>query len=250
MKLRSSVRRRYAEVVDFKEYEARIQKLIDTHVSTGEVEKVTSLVNIFDKDAFLKELEKIESASSKADTIAYRTKRTIEEHMGEDPAFYKKFSEMLEDTIREFRAQRLADREYLKKVAEIAESVRSRSGDHLPEVIRHHDVAKAFYGIVHEVIAAGNGDDELRGIAAEAAMAIDEIIRREKIVSWTTNLDVQNRMKNAIEDALHELNIRHFRMVLCRRAYLLSHRAAQKNHTRDHSPSRHAPSGCSAFRRR
>jgi len=49
--------------------------------STGKVDKVTSLVNIFDKDAFLKKFEKIESASSKADTIAYRTKRTIEEHM-------------------------------------------------------------------------------------------------------------------------------------------------------------------------
>ena len=36
MKLRTAVRRRYAEVVDFKEYEAKIQKLIDTHVSTGE----------------------------------------------------------------------------------------------------------------------------------------------------------------------------------------------------------------------
>ena len=52
MNLRSSVRKRYAEVVDFREYEAKIQKLIDTHVSTGSVETVTSLVDIFDKDAF------------------------------------------------------------------------------------------------------------------------------------------------------------------------------------------------------
>ena len=41
MNLRSAVKRRYAEVVDFKEYEAKIQKLIDTHVTTGNVEKVT-----------------------------------------------------------------------------------------------------------------------------------------------------------------------------------------------------------------
>ena len=60
MKLRSAVKKRYAEVVDFKEYEAKIQKLIDTHVGTGEVEKITTLVNIFDKDAFLKEIEKLE----------------------------------------------------------------------------------------------------------------------------------------------------------------------------------------------
>ena len=34
---------------------------------------------------------------------------------------------------------------------------------------------------------------------------IDEIIQAEKIVSWTSNADVQNRMKNQIEDYLHDL---------------------------------------------
>ena len=94
MNLRSSVRRRYAEVVDFKEYEAKIQKLLDTHVATGGVQKVTSLVNIFEKEAFDKELEELEgkSTASKADTIAHRTKRTINDRMEDDPAFYSKFS--------------------------------------------------------------------------------------------------------------------------------------------------------------
>src|SRR5262245_63555531 len=89
IKLRVAVKKRYAEVVDFREYEAKIQKLIDTHVTTGSVETVTTLVNIFDKDAFLKEIEKLEGISSKADTIAHRLKRTITERMDEDPAFYR-----------------------------------------------------------------------------------------------------------------------------------------------------------------
>ncbi len=147
MNLRTAVRRRYAEVVDFKEYEAKIQKLIDTHVSTGSVEKITTLVNIFDKAAFLKELEKLEGTASKADTIAHRTKRTIEERMDDDPAYYRKFSDMLEDAIRAFREKRVADGEYLVKVSEIAEAIRTRKEDHLPEAVRQRDVAKAFYGV-------------------------------------------------------------------------------------------------------
>ena len=95
--------------------------------ATGAVEKVTTLVNIFDKNAFLKELEKLESTASKADTIAHRTRRTLIEKMDDDPAFFRKFSAMLEDAIRAFREKRLADREYLPKVMEIAESVRTRS---------------------------------------------------------------------------------------------------------------------------
>ena len=141
-------------MVDFKEYEAKIQKLIDTHVTTGAVEKITSLVNIFDKDAFLKEVEKLESLASKADTIAHRTRRTIHERMDEDPAFFRKFSAMLEDAIRAFREKRLADRDYLAKVMEIAEAVRTRSGDALPERLRTHDVAKALYGVMIESFGA------------------------------------------------------------------------------------------------
>jgi type I restriction enzyme R subunit len=206
VKLRAAVKRRYAEVVDFKEYEAKIQKLIDTHVTTGGVEKVTTLVNIFDKNAFLKEIEKLESTASKADTIAHRTRRTINERMDDDPAFFRKFSAMLEDTIRAFREKRLADREYLARVMEIAESVRTRSGDSLPKRIRNSEVAKAFYGVLSESLRGHALEpEEGRELGAEAAIRIDQIIVEERIVSWTSNPDVQNRMKNRIEDYLHDL---------------------------------------------
>lgn len=206
VKLRVAVKKRYAEVVDFKEYEAKIQKLIDIHVTTGAVEKVTTLVNIFDKDAFLKEIEKLESISSKADTIAHRIKKTITERMDEDPAFYRKFSEMLEEAIRAFREKRLADRDYLYQVIEVAESIRTRSGDSLPEKLRNKEVAKAFFGVLRELLGRHSQDvDAGHELSADAAIQIDGIIQDEKIVSWTSNLDVQNRMKNRIEDYLHEL---------------------------------------------
>ncbi len=204
MNLRTAVRRRYAEVVDFKEYETKIQKLIDTHVSTGSVEVMTSLVNIFDKDAFLKELEKIEGTASKADTIAHRTKKTIEDRMDEDPAFYRKFSEMLEDAIHAFRERRLADRDYLAKVSEIADAIRNRKDDGLPEAIRQRDVAKAFYGVVREALASHGGGSDLKEVIADVALRIDDAVLRERIVNWTTNTDVQNRMRNDIEDALFD----------------------------------------------
>jgi len=206
MKLRTSVRKRYAEVVDFKEYEARIQKLVDQHVGTGEVEKITDLVNIFDADAFAKEVEKLGSTASKADTIAYRTKRTIHDRMQEDPAFYRRFSEMLEDAIRAFREQRFSDAEYLRKVAEIAEKVKNRTGDDVPEALAHHDVAKAFFGVLQEVFAEHEGDGfEPRSAGTAASLAIDEIVQRNRIVNWKNNTDVQNRMMGAIEDYLFEL---------------------------------------------
>ncbi len=206
MRLRNSVRRRYAEVVDFKEYEPRIQKLVDQHVGTGEVEQVTDLVDIFNTDAFAKEVGRLAGTASKADTIAFRTKRTIHDRMQEDPAFYRRFSELLEEAIRSFREDRLLDAEYLGKVTEIAERVRNRTGDDIPPALAHRDVAKAFYGVLQEALAPHNGEAaDGREISTAASLAIDDIVQAHRIVHWTRNADVQNRMKGAVEDYLFEL---------------------------------------------
>ena len=205
MRLRSSVSRRYAEVVDFKEYEPRIQKLVNQYVGTGEVERITDLVDIFNTDAFAKEVDRLYSAASKADTIAFRTKRTIHDLMQQDPAFYSRFSKLLEDAIRAFREQRLSDAEYLHKVERIAERVRNRTGDDIPPSLAHRDVAKAFFGVLQEVFSTRTVQAaNVRDIGATVSLAIDDIVQEHRIVHWTRNTDVQNRMKLAIEDYLFE----------------------------------------------
>ena len=202
-KLRAAVRRRYAEVVDFAEYEPKIQKLLDTHVGIGEVERITPLVNIFDKDAFAQEVDKLPNAAAKADTIAHRTARTINDRMQEDPAFYKRFSELLIATIAAFREERIKANEYLKKVTEIMNAVLNRTGDHIPDKLQSHDVARAYFGSIKETLARfDKGDDEFDDRLAEAALAIDEVIERNRIVNWTSDIDTQNRMRNEIEDLL------------------------------------------------
>ena len=126
--------------------------------------------------------------------------------MQEDPAFYRRFSELLEEAIRAFREDRLFDAEYLGKVTEIAERVRNRTGDDIPPALAHRDVAKAFFGVLQEALAPHNGEAaDGREISTEASLAIDEIVQDHRIVHWTRNADVQNRMKGAVEDYLFEL---------------------------------------------
>jgi len=205
-KLRISVRRRYAEAVDFSEYEPKIQKLLDTHVGAGEIEQITPLVNIFDKDAFAHEVGKIVNASAKADTIAHRTARTIDDRMQEDPAFYKRFSELLKETIRAFHEKRLKDIEYLRKVNDIMNKVLNRTGDELPEKLEKYDVAKAYYGVMKEILHRRNKSfKNFKDLVAEASIKIDEIIENNLIVNWITNSDIQNRMRTEIEDYLFEI---------------------------------------------
>lgn len=208
--LRRAVRRRYAEVVDFGEYEPKIQRLLDRHVGTGEVETITPLVDIFDRAAFAREVELAGSPSSKADLIANRTATTLRERMDDDPTFYRKFSELLEQTIAEWRAQRISDAEYLARVQQVERAVVERPVDEVPDAVRYDPVATAYYGLVREKLAKYENDStKVDTLGAEAAVAIDQIIDRRRVVNWTENPDVQNRMKTEIEDELFALRDRH-----------------------------------------
>ncbi|MES2615644.1 MAG: HsdR family type I site-specific deoxyribonuclease [Bdellovibrionota bacterium] len=206
-KLRRSVIQRYAEVIDYKEYATKIEKLIDLYVTSDEVIKTTDLVNIFDKEKFEQTVEQIKGDRAKAETIINRTKKTITEKMADDPAFYSKFSKMLQDVIDAYQNQRLSDAEYLKKAGEIMEAVRTRTGDEIPELLKTRDVARAFYGIALGVITDKNSSPNLVSTTAvEIALKIENIIQERVQVDWTIKVDVQNSMKNAIEDFLYKLS--------------------------------------------
>src|SRR5262249_20468268 len=144
--LRTSVQRRYQEVINYDEYESRIRKLLNQHVGTSEVELVVQPLNLFDATQREAELARLGSDASRADAIAHQTKRVISTKMQEDPAFYKKFSRMLQDVIDEWRARRLSDADYLANMRDISEKVVNRIGDSLPLRIAHEEVAPAYFG--------------------------------------------------------------------------------------------------------
>lgn len=215
-KLRVSVKKRYSDAIDYREFEPRVQKLIDTHVDSTEVLQITTQVNIFDQQEFQAEIEKLETAAARADTIASRTQRSISEKMDEDPIFYQKFSAVLEGAIEAFREQRISDAEFLARASEVMNAVVNRTGDDLPAMLKHNEAAKAFYGVVSEVLtrlrnAEGAGGTSTtngnngREVAAEAALRIDKIIRDCRVVDWLNNEDVKNAMRNRIDDYLFDL---------------------------------------------
>jgi len=202
IKLRSAVLQRFSDAIDYKQYEGQIQKLIDTHIQTSEVKTVTELVNIFDKEKFQQEVEKTTGEAAKADKIASRTAKHITEKMDEDPAFYKKFSEMLKDTIKAYEEQRISESQYLNKVKDIMDSVLSRTDSDIPAVLENRDVAKAFYGITKEALTGKLKDEEvLKTICADIAIASDDIILKLKKVDWEKpGSDVPKKMIHLIGD--------------------------------------------------
>jgi type I restriction enzyme R subunit len=200
--LKRSVQLRYQETVDVREFEPKIQKLLDDHVVAMPAETIIEVVNINDPDALKAVVEETGvSEASKADRIASATRRAITEKMDEDPTFYKQFSELLEETIRAYREKRLSEREYLNSVVDLAGKVaRKDRGRDVPESIRGDEDAQAFFGALEGQLKT-RGDDTVTSVeAAEIAQQIIDIIKSHLIVDIWSNEVAQNNLRNAIDD--------------------------------------------------
>ena len=200
--LRRSVQLRYQEVVDVKEFEPKIQKLLDDHVEAMPATTIIELVNINDPDA-LKAVLQDEgvSVSSKADRIASATRRTITEKMDEDPAFYKQFSELLEEAIRDYRAKRMSELDYLNGVLDLAQKVaRKDRGRDVPNSLRNNEDGQAFFGVINGKLRDVQGKAVDPDEVAHISLAIIEIIKFHHIVDVWSNDVAQNNMRNAIDD--------------------------------------------------
>lgn len=210
VKLRSAVQLRYSDTVDFRQYESQIQKLINFHVTSSAVKPVTELVNIFDTEAFEQEVAKLESNAAKADTIASRTSKFITENMDSDPAFYKKFSQLLKETIAAYEQGRIDEIEYLQRVLKYKDDVLAHTDSELPDELQHNNAAKAYYGLALETYLRVFGDVsiDLKQLALDTAWAFDRIMNRTLIVDglvlvdWQQKSDIIGRMKIELETYL------------------------------------------------
>lgn len=204
--LKASVKLRYAERIDYRDYEPKIKKLIDTQIQAHEVIQLNEPVNIFDEKMFneVKEDRGVyqgKSPAARADVIAHATKRAIHEKMDEDPAFYEKFSKLIQDAIDSFKAKRLSELEYLNQVTDIRNKVANRQHDDVPDKISGNEDVMAFYGVIKPYFFDVEQAEEL---AAETAIEVQEIIKRHWKVHFWDDMDAQKLVVNDIDDYLFD----------------------------------------------
>ncbi len=208
--LKASVKLRYAESIDYRDYEPRIKKLLDTHIQANEVVQLNYPVNIFDEKMFgqVKEEQSVygkKTTAARADAIAHATKKTITEKMDEDPAFYENFSKLIQQAIDEYRAKRISDLEYLKKVTAIGNKVVTREHDNVPVKLDKNEDAQAFYGVLKPYFEAHALDAKVcEEVSADAALAIHDILKRNWKVHFWDDADAQKRTINDIDDFLYD----------------------------------------------
>lgn len=125
--------------------------------------------------------------------------------MDEDPAFYEKFSRLIQQAIDDYRVQRLSDLEYLHKVVDIRYSVVNKVHDDVPDTLAGNEDAMAYFGVLKPFIGTHNPDVSfIESVSADTAVAICSILEKHSKVHFWDDDDAKNLAINEIDDYLYD----------------------------------------------
>lgn len=209
-KVRRSVKLQYCDAIDNAEYEPLMQNLLDTHLSVAGLKKITSPIDILNKDDFEKELEELGSLRSKADAIASRMTRSISEKRDENPAYYDSFSKRIRDALALYKEKVISEAEYLAKMRTIMEDYHAgKSTVSYPERIKTNVHAQAFYGVLAALFDEVEDEQITPDFVAEVSEEITKIVASHSQVDWTNNKTIHDRISQDIDDLFYKYEKEH-----------------------------------------
>ncbi|CAC9587106.1 Type I restriction-modification system, restriction subunit R (EC 3.1.21.3) [uncultured Gammaproteobacteria bacterium] len=201
--LRQSVKIRYFEVVDFAQYEKQMQKLLDTFISSDEVNQLTKTVNIFD-DGFNQEVERLQGSNARADAILSASSAFISEKMDSNPAYYEKLSQKIKQIIDDYRHKRLSEEEKLANAKEIQKMLLKTSEDEVvnyPIEIRNNTFARIIYDNTADDFSEL---DDLEQV--DFSLKVDGIFQQfNKRPDWQNSIDIKKQIDREILDLLWQI---------------------------------------------
>lgn len=209
-KVRRSVKLQYCDAIDNAEYEPLMQNLLDTHLSVAGLKKITSPIDILNKDDFEKELEELGSLRSKADAIASRMTRSISEKRDENPAYYDSFSKRIRDALALYKEKVISEAEYLAKMRTIMEDYHAgKSTVSYPERIKSNVHAQAFFGVLTALFDEVEDERITPDFVAEVSEEITKIVASHSQVDWTNNKTIHDRISQDIDDLFYKYEKEH-----------------------------------------
>ena len=217
--LRKSLRIRYAESVDFAQYEQRMQSLLDTYIGTeGEVFQLSATVDMFSQD-FKDEVDNLTSDRAKADAIISATTKYAKEKREVNPAFYDRIAEKIKEIIQQYKEKRLSEREFLAE----AEGIHTKIKDHNDAILASYPSQisskpkQSFYDSLKEYFTPKNNQSFRQAPTTESISNdsyikiicyIDKLFAKFiKKPNWKNNIDVKNQIEQELDDYLFDENI-------------------------------------------
>ena len=190
--LRETIRHASGETIDLKAYEADMRYLIDTYIRADEARPISDFDNVGLLELIVKSgiadainsLPKgIKSQEAVAETITNNIRSKILQQKANDPAFYERMSEVLDDVLADLRARRDTYEEFLQKIADLAKRVQAGKSSDTPDAL-DTPAKRALYNNL--------GND------LELALAIDAEVRLRAPAAFRGNQPKENIIKQSL----------------------------------------------------
>ena len=196
---RQVIRLGAGENLDIKAYEADMRYLIDSYIEADLPRKISAFDDIGLLELIVKTgvAEAIGQQFGKAasnrkvvqETIENNTRRIIVNERANDPAFYDRMSQVLDEIIRFRKQQAHAYEEYLRRVADLARQLHQRTSDSTPTELDTPGKRALWSNL--------NGDVEL-------AIRIDSTVLEARPDGWRGVQAKEQRIKAALFDVLQD----------------------------------------------
>jgi type I restriction enzyme R subunit len=199
MKLRDVIRLASGEVLDMKAYEADMRHLIDNYIQADDSKIISvfgevSLLEIINRSGIMDAINNLPegikgSKQAVAETIENNVRQKIIKDHLLDPAFFNEMSVLLDEIIKERRANAISYEEYLKKIADLISNVNTGKPESTPDKIKSAG-QRALYNNL--------------GKDAELAMSIHDKVMEVKPHGWRGNTPRENVIKAGLYEILKD----------------------------------------------
>ncbi len=216
--IRAAVKRHSGEELDIKPYEADMRHLINTYIQAdpadglgelGEMSLTQLIVETGIHNAIARQLNRTGTLSRNAvaEGIINNVRKTIIRDQLTDPRFYDEMSKLLDDLIRQSRAEAAAYEEFLRKAESLARRLVSREpGEETPAALHGKHEATVIYNNLPDILAMipdgsfavtepDNGYSDRR---LALALQIDRAMRELAPAGWKGDQAREAQVLNAL----------------------------------------------------
>jgi type I restriction enzyme, R subunit len=215
---RSAIKKHSGEELDIKPYEADMRHLLNTYIQAdpaadvgalGELSLTELIVETGIHDAIARKLNEKGrlSRNAIAEGIINNVRKTIIREQLTDPRFYEQMSKLLDDLIKQDRADAAAYEAFLRKAEDLVRRLAAKEPESdVPAALHGKREATVIYHNLPSILAAGwkraskvaevplaDGDELL-----ELALEIDRTIRERAPAGWKGDQTREAQVLNAL----------------------------------------------------
>ena len=216
--IRSAIKKHSGEELDIKPYEADMRHLLNTYIQAdpaadlgelGEMSLTELIIETGIHDAIARKLNERGKLSKNAiaEGIINNVRKTIIREQLTDPRFYEQMSKLLDDIIKQTRADATAYEEFLQKAEALVKRLAAKqSAEGVPAALHGKREATVIYNNLPRILEAGSA--EAAGVAepssdygddpAKLALEIDRVMRERAPAGWRGDQAREAQILNAL----------------------------------------------------